>query len=82
MAASYARDGIRVNSVIPGTMDTPMNDYVLLDAKKREEYREAVPMGRLGVSSDVEGLAVFLASDESAYCTGGLYTCDGGLTVV
>lgn len=82
MAASYARDGIRVNAVIPGTMDTPMNNSLLLDARKREQYREAVPMGRLGVPSDIEGLAVFLASDESSYCTGGLYTCDGGLTVV
>lgn len=82
MAASYARGGIRVNAVIPGTMDTPMNNSLLLDARKREQYREAVPMGRLGVASDIEGLAVFLASDESSYCTGGLYTCDGGLTVV
>lgn len=82
MAAGYARDGIRVNAVIPGTMDTPMNDYVLLDDKKREEYREAVPLGRLGTPADIEGLAVFLASEESSYCTGGLYTCDGGLTAV
>ncbi len=82
MAAGYARDGIRVNAVIPGTMDTPMNDCVLLDEKKREEYREAVPLGRLGIPADVEGLAVFLASEESSYCTGGLYTCDGGLTAV
>jgi NAD(P)-dependent dehydrogenase (short-subunit alcohol dehydrogenase family) len=82
MAASYARDGIRVNIVIPGTMDTPMNDYLLRDNKKREEYREAVPVGRLGVPGDIEGLAVFLASEESAYCTGGVYTCDGGLTAV
>jgi NAD(P)-dependent dehydrogenase (short-subunit alcohol dehydrogenase family) len=82
MAASYARDGIRVNAIIPGTMDTPMNDYVLLDDKKREEFREAVPLGRLGVPADIEGIAVFLASEESSYCTGGLYTCDGGLTAV
>lgn len=81
MAASYAPDGIRVNSIVPGTMDTPMNDYLLLDKEKREEYRKAVPMGRLGVPSDIEGLAVFLASDESSYCTGGIYTCDGGLTI-
>jgi len=82
MAASYARDGIRVNAVIPGTMDTPMNEYLLQDDKKREEYREAVPLGRLGVPADIEGIAVFLASEESSYCTGGLYYCDGGLTAV
>jgi NAD(P)-dependent dehydrogenase (short-subunit alcohol dehydrogenase family) len=82
MAASYARDGIRVNAIVPGTMDTPMNDYVLLNEKVRGEFREAVPLGRLGVPADVEGLAVFLASEESSYCRGGIYTCDGGLTAV
>ncbi len=82
MAAGYARDQIRVNAIVPGTMDTPMNYGLLIDAAAREQYREAVPMGRLGMPSDIEGLAVFLASDESAYCTGGLYTCDGGLTTV
>lgn len=82
MAAAYARDNIRVNSIIPGTMETPMNDYLLSDEKMREQFREAVPMGRLGTPEDIEGLATFLASDESAYCTGGFYTCDGGLTAV
>jgi len=82
MAAAYARDGIRVNSLIPGTMDTPMNEYLLSNKETREQYRKAVPMGRLGMPCDVEGLALFLASDEASYCTGGLYTCDGGLTVV
>ncbi len=82
IAAAYARDGIRVNLVIPGTMDTPMNGSVLGDEAARERYREAVPMGRLGRPCDIEGIAVFLASEDSSYCTGGLYTCDGGLTAV
>lgn len=82
MAAAHARDKIRVNSIVPGTMDTPMNAYILADPAVREQYREAVPVGRLGTPQDIEGIAVFLASDESAYCTGGLYMCDGGLTAV
>jgi NAD(P)-dependent dehydrogenase (short-subunit alcohol dehydrogenase family) len=82
MAAAHARDGIRVNSIVPGTMDTPMNAYILADPSAREQYREAVPVGRLGTPHDIEGIAVFLASDESAYCTGGLFMCDGGLTAV
>ncbi len=82
MAATYARNRIRVNSIVPGTMETPMNGYLLADDAMREEYREAIPLGRLGKPEDIEGLAVFLASDESAYCTGGLYMCDGGLTAV
>jgi NAD(P)-dependent dehydrogenase (short-subunit alcohol dehydrogenase family) len=82
MAAAHARDGIRVNSIVPGTMDTPMNGYVLSDDTLREKLMEAIPLGRLGLPEDVEGLAVFLASDESAYCTGGIHMCDGGLTAV
>jgi NAD(P)-dependent dehydrogenase (short-subunit alcohol dehydrogenase family) len=82
MAAAYARNSICVNSIVPGAMDTPMNGYVLGDNDSREKYREEVPLGRLGTPADIEGPAVFLASDESAYCTGGLYMCDGGLTAV
>jgi NAD(P)-dependent dehydrogenase (short-subunit alcohol dehydrogenase family) len=82
MAAAYARDGIRVNALVPGTMDTPMNAPLLGDAATREAYRQAVPMGRLGMPCDMEGIAVFLASEDSSYCTGGIYTCDGGLTAV
>lgn len=80
MAAAYAPHKIRVNSVVPGTMDTPMNRYILDDSQTREAFRRAVPLGRLGKPEDMEGLAVFLASDESSYCTGGTYMCDGGLT--
>jgi NAD(P)-dependent dehydrogenase (short-subunit alcohol dehydrogenase family) len=80
MAAAYAPHNIRVNSIVPGTMDTPMNRYILDGPQTREEYRRAVPLGRLGKPEDIEGIAVFLASDESAYCTGGTYMCDGGLT--
>ena len=82
MAAAYAPNNIRVNSIVPGTMDTPMNRYILTNEEVREEYRKAVPMKRLGTPADIEGIAVFLASDESAYCTGGTYMCDGGLTAV
>ena len=82
MAAAHARDHIRVNSIVPGTMDTPMNGYILADPAVREKYSEAVPLGRLGTPGDIEGIALFLASDESSYCTGGLYMCDGGLTAV
>lgn len=82
MAAAHARHNIRVNSIIPGTMDTPMNGDLLSDNTTRERFREAIPLGRLGTAQDIEGLAVFLASDESAYCTGGIFVCDGGLTAV
>lgn len=81
-AVAYAQKKIRVNAIVPGTMDTPMNRSVLSDEESRNELRRAVPLGRLGQPDDIGGLAVFLASDESAYCTGGIYMCDGGLTAV
>lgn len=81
-AAAYGQQHIRVNSIVPGTMDTPMNRVLLNDRAISNQFKNAVPLGRLGVPQDIEGLAVFLASDESAYCTGGLYMCDGGLTAV
>jgi 3-oxoacyl-[acyl-carrier protein] reductase len=80
IAAAHARDKIRVNSIIPGTMDTPMNAHFLADPAVRERFIEAVPVGRLGTPQDIEGIALFLASEESSYCTGGFYMCDGGLT--
>jgi len=82
MAIAYARSAIRVNAIIPGTMDTPMNRYLFSSEANRERYRSAVPIGRLGRPEDIEGLAVYLASDESAYATGALYMCDGGTTAV
>jgi 3-oxoacyl-[acyl-carrier protein] reductase len=82
MAAAYASANIRVNAIVPGTMDTPMNIYLLANADARERYRSAVPLGRLGTGADICGLAVFLASDEAAYCTGGIFMCDGGTSAV
>lgn len=82
MANDYAKDGIRVNTIIPGTMDTPMNQDIMNDEAVRSEYRKNIPLGRLGTSEDITGLAVFLASDDSAYCTGGIYMADGGLTAI
>jgi NAD(P)-dependent dehydrogenase (short-subunit alcohol dehydrogenase family) len=81
-AVAYAQKNIRVNAIVPGTMETPMNHSVLSDQESRDQLSRAVPLGRLGQPDDIAGLAVFLASDESAYCTGGFYMCDGGLTAV
>jgi len=80
IAAGYGKDNIRANIIIPGTMDTPMNAAALSSAEAVREFEQATFLGRLGQPSDVDGLAVFLASDESAYCTGAEFTVDGGLT--
>jgi NAD(P)-dependent dehydrogenase (short-subunit alcohol dehydrogenase family) len=82
MAADYAPHHIRVNAIVPGTIDTPMNAVELSDASVREHYAEITPARRLGTAEDLAGMAVFLASDESDYCVGGVFTVDGGLTAI
>jgi NAD(P)-dependent dehydrogenase (short-subunit alcohol dehydrogenase family) len=82
MAADYAPHGIRVNAIIPGTIDTPMNAIELSDPAMRERYADLTPARRLGTPDDIAGLAVYLAGDDSLYCIGGMFTVDGGLTAV
>jgi NAD(P)-dependent dehydrogenase (short-subunit alcohol dehydrogenase family) len=82
MAADYAPDHIRVNAIVPGTIDTPMNAVELSDPAARERYAEIAPARRLGTPQDLAGIASFLASDDSDYCVGGIFTEDGGLTAV
>ena len=82
MAADYAPDHIRVNAIVPGTIDTPMNAVELSDREVRNRYAEITPARRLGTPQDLAGIAAFLASDDSDYCIGGVFTVDGGLTAV
>lgn len=82
MAADYSPEHIRVNAIVPGTIDTPMNATTLADRQRREELIKMAPCGRLGVAGDLAGVAVFLASDDAEYCSGGFYMVDGGLMAV
>ncbi|MBV8808369.1 MAG: glucose 1-dehydrogenase [Acidobacteriaceae bacterium] len=82
MAADYGPDNIRVNAIVPGTTDTPMNAVGLSDPKTRQHYIEVAPARRLAMPEDLAGIAVFLASEDSSYCVGGIFTVDGGLTAV
>jgi NAD(P)-dependent dehydrogenase (short-subunit alcohol dehydrogenase family) len=82
MAADYGPDHIRVNAIVPGTTDTPMNAEELADPKARQGYADRSPARRLGLPQDLAGIAVFLASEDSEYCIGGLFPVDGGLTAV
>ncbi len=82
MAADYSRYHIRVNAIVPGCMDTPMNAARLSDETMRQRRIAMTPYGRLGTGEDLAGLAVFLASDEADYCVGGFYAIDGGLMAI
>jgi NAD(P)-dependent dehydrogenase (short-subunit alcohol dehydrogenase family) len=85
LALQYAADGIRVNAVMPGLMNTPLIHQQISgqykDADEMVRARDAAcPMGRMGTAWDVAKAALFLASDEAAYITGVSLPVDGGLT--
>jgi NAD(P)-dependent dehydrogenase (short-subunit alcohol dehydrogenase family) len=87
VAGTYARKGIRVNTVVPGLMHTPLVEYRLArtvagnDAQKLIEARNAaVPMGHMGDAWDVAHAVLFLASDEARFVTATEIVVDGGST--
>lgn len=80
VAADYAADGIRANVIVPGTTQTPLITALLEDDATRDALLAGTPLGRLGTSEDLTGIAVYLASDESKYATAATFCVDGGLT--
>jgi NAD(P)-dependent dehydrogenase (short-subunit alcohol dehydrogenase family) len=82
VAAAYATRGIRVNTVVPGYTETPLVTAISTDATDRAAIISRIPMGRPGVAADVEGIMVYLASDESSYATGAIFVVDGGMTTL
>ena len=84
MSTDYARDGIRVNSVSPGTIDSPMlHEFAAAQsdpAAIRAQFDAMHPIGRVGSIDEVANVFVFLASDESSFVTGSNYEVDGGLS--
>lgn len=82
MANEYAAAGIRVNVVWPGLIETPLNDFLYHDPARLETEIDSIPMRRMGQPDEVAAMTTFLLSDQAAYCTGGIYPVDGGLTSV
>jgi len=80
IAARYAGENIRCNSVHPSTVDTPSVRALLQDPRRKAERLGEVPLGRLATVADVANAFVFLASDEAAFITGVAFPVDGGLT--
>ena len=77
MARELAPDGIRVNAICPGFIDTDITGGKLT-AEMKEMILAGIPMGRAGAAVDVAGCALFLASDLSAYVTGSEVDVNGG----
>ena len=78
VALDYATQGIRVNCLCPGVIDTPMVERALSMPGVREQIEGAEPIGRLGRPEEVAELALFLASDRSSFLTGAVIPVDGG----
>lgn len=84
VAADFVAEGIRCNAICPGTVDTPsLGDRMRAsgdEAAARASFIARQPMGRLGRAEEIAALAVYLASDESAFTTGAAHIIDGGWT--
>ena len=80
LAVFHAREGIRVNALCPGPLQTEMLASVLDTDAKRERRLTHIPMGRFGLVEEIAEAAVWLASDESSYTTGAEFMVDGGIT--
>lgn len=80
LAIEHADQNIRVNSVCPGPIATPMTAAVDAMPEIAAEYAQAIPMGRLGEPEEIAGVVAFLASPDASYITGAAIVVDGGLT--
>ncbi len=85
VAADYVQKGVRCNAIAPGTVDTPsLGDRISAfddPVEARKMFIARQPMGRLAKAEEIAPIVVYLASDESAFATGQVFTVDGGMTI-
>ena len=82
MANDYAKANVRVNMVVPGVIDTPMNAPLAHDEALRDLWLQAVPLKRMGTADEIASAVCWLASDEASYATGAVLVVDGGMAAV
>ena len=81
LAQTYGPDGIRVNAIAPGLIETTMVANMLTDHSIREGYAQGTPLRKLGQPEDIARVALFLASSDSEFITGTVLTADAGYLV-
>ncbi len=83
LAAELGKDGVRVNAIGPGFIETPLNEKVRTSNPELAKiFIDHTPLGRAGKAEDIVGPAIFLASDLSAYVTGSIVMADGGYRTI
>ncbi len=83
LAAELGKDGVRVNAIGPGFIETPLNEKVRASNPDLvKTFLDHTPLGRAGKPEDIVGPAIFLASDLSAYVTGSVVMADGGYRTI
>lgn len=78
MAQDWGPDNIRVNAICPGLIKTKFSEALWQNDEILDRFVKQIPLGKPGEPDNIAGLAVFLASEAAAYCTGGAYLVDGG----
>jgi NAD(P)-dependent dehydrogenase (short-subunit alcohol dehydrogenase family) len=78
LAVAWAEDGVRVNAIAPGWIETPMTMPARSDAARNRAILDRTPLGRWGTPDDIVGPVLFLASDAARFVTGALLVVDGG----
>jgi NAD(P)-dependent dehydrogenase (short-subunit alcohol dehydrogenase family) len=80
-AMEWGKDGIRANVICPGLIRTKFSEALWRNDKVVGSFLKQLAIGRVGEPHEIAGLALFLASDASGYCTGAVFTADGGMTI-
>jgi NAD(P)-dependent dehydrogenase (short-subunit alcohol dehydrogenase family) len=78
LAVELAKDGVRVNAIAPGVIETPMTETTRQAPEKLQKFMQRTPMGRVGQAEELVGPVVFLASEMASYVTGVTLPVDGG----
>ncbi len=80
-AKEWGQDGIRVNAICPGLIKTKFSEALWQDEKWLNRFVKQAPIARMGSVEEIAALALYLASSASGYCTGTIFTADGGVTI-
>ena len=78
LAVELAKDGVRVNAIAPGVIETPMTSHTREAPERLEKFMMRTPMARVGQAEELVGPVVFLASEMASYVTGVTLAVDGG----